>query len=123
MGRDASHRPVAAPAPTTGRRTAGVARRNVAELALPVTVRTVAVETLARTAAERAYDVVFADPPYELTTVDDLVADVVSNGWLADNGLVVVERSARTAPPAWPDVLAERWQKTYGETMLCFAQR
>ena len=104
-------------------RTAALTRRNVAALALPATVRTVAVESLARTEAERAYDVVFADPPYALAPerLDAVVADLVAHGWVAPDGLLVLERSGRTAAPRWPAVVDEAWARSYGETVLHFA--
>ncbi len=104
-------------------RTAGVARRNVAALGLPATVRAAAVETLARGTAERAYDVVFADPPYALPAddLDAVVADLVGHGWVGADGLLVLERSARTPAPRWPDAMGESWWRAYGETVLHFA--
>ena len=45
------------------------------------------------------YDVVFADPPYAVP--DDEVAELqrslVDHGWLAEDAVVVLERSTRTA--------------------------
>ena len=104
-------------------RTAAVARRNVDGLALPATVRTSAVETLARTAAERSYDVVFADPPYALASdrLDAVAADLVAHGWVAPGGLVVLERSRRTPAPRWPEPVDESWERPYGETVLHLA--
>jgi 16S rRNA (guanine966-N2)-methyltransferase len=104
------------------RRTAALAADNARTLDLRAQVLTMRVERWVQGVADRSYDVVFADPPYDLPSVDDIVAAVVANGWLAGDGLLVVERSARTPPPAWPDALGERWEKTYGESMLCFAQ-
>ena len=103
-------------------RTAGVARRNVAALELPATVRAAAVETLVRGTADRAYDVVFADPPYALASdrLDAVVVDLLAHGWLAPAALVVLERSTRTEPPRWPEKVVDTWSRTYGETVLHF---
>ena len=78
---------------------------------------------LARAAAERAYDVVFADPPYALGAerLDAVVADLLAQGWVAPDGLVVLERSGRSAPPRWPAAIDESWSRAYGETVLHFA--
>lgn len=105
-------------------RTAEVTRRNVADLALPVQVRVAKVETLVRQPADRAYDVVFADPPYALESdaLDAAVASLLAGGWVAPSGLVVLERSRRTPDPHWPDDVAEVWSRSYGETVLHFAQ-
>ena len=105
-------------------RTAALARRNVASLALPVAVRTTAVETLARTTADRAHDIAFADPPYALASdrLDAVVADLLAHGWLAPDGLLVLERSSRSTPPRWPAAVDEAWTRAYGETVLHFAR-
>jgi 16S rRNA (guanine966-N2)-methyltransferase len=71
------------------------------------------------------FDLVFADPPYAFA--DDqlagLLAVLVEDGWLAADGIVVVERSARGAPPAWPDGLEPVKQRRYGEGMLWYGRR
>ena len=104
-------------------RTAALARRNVTDLGLPASVRATAVETLARTPAERGYDVVFADPPYALETprLDAVVADLVAHGWVGAGGLLVLERSSRTPAPSWPAGVDDAWQRAYGETVLHLA--
>ncbi len=104
------------------RRTAAVAAGNARALDLSVRVATSRVERWVRSPADQAYDVVFADPPYELSGVDGLMVALLANGWLADDGLVVVERSTRSEPPTWPAALVEQWERRYGETTLYFAQ-
>lgn len=101
-------------------RTAVLTRRNVASLALVAGVRTTAVETLARIPADQPYDIVFADPPYALAAerLDAVVADLVAHGWLAPEGLLVLERSSRTPAPRWPSGVVETWARSYGETVL-----
>lgn len=73
---------------------------------------------------QRRFDVIWADPPYALPG-DELDALLVriSGGWLADDGLVVVERDARDPEPHWPDDFSERWSRRYGETKLYYARR
>ena len=74
---------------------------------------------------DEPYDVVFADPPYSVAEdeIKSLLAGLVENGWLAETAVVVIERSARTPEPAWPDgVTAERGRR-YGETMLWYGRR
>jgi 16S rRNA (guanine966-N2)-methyltransferase len=69
------------------------------------------------------YDVVFLDPPYSLPP-EAVAADLdalVTHGWLAGDGLVVVERSSRARTIAWPDGLRPGRERRYGETVLCFA--
>ncbi len=106
------------------RRTAALATRNARELELDATVVTAAVEVWARQTATHSYDVIFADPPYEVPTgnVEDLVSGVLASGWLAESGLVVVERSSRTTPLTWPAGLTPRRPRSYGETVLYLAE-
>lgn len=78
--------------------------------------------------ARAPFDLVFSDPPYPLD--DDTVADdlalLAAHGWLADDALVVVERSRRSPQPAWPSgvvpLSGKRGQKRYGETTVWFAE-
>ena len=70
------------------------------------------------------FDVVFADPPYPLENVDlEAALDLlVRHGWLCGGALVVVERSARTPEPAWPEGLVRLRVKEYGETVLWYVR-
>lgn len=105
------------------RRTAQLVGRNAAELGLAVQVQPARVETLVGSPGPRPYDVVFLDPPYELSgpALDAVLADLERHRWLAVDALVVVERSRRDPGPSWPPGAAERWTRSYGETVLHFA--
>jgi 16S rRNA (guanine966-N2)-methyltransferase len=72
--------------------------------------------------APRSLDVVFIDPPYELSE-DELRLDLeaLEPGLDAD-ALVVVERRARSGEPAWPAGLALETRKAYGDTVLWWAR-
>jgi 16S rRNA (guanine966-N2)-methyltransferase len=104
------------------RRTARVTTRNAADLGLPAEVRTDRVEQLVQHPGGRGYDVVFADPPYELDAemLDNQVGQLVDHGWLAAGGLLVLERSRRTAEPRWPGVVVQSWSRNYGDTALFY---
>jgi 16S rRNA (guanine966-N2)-methyltransferase len=105
-------------------RTAGVIRRNATTLGLPLDVVTRAVRTHLAEADPSAYDVVFLDPPYSLET-DQVVEDLLllaGRGWLAEDSLVVVERSSRSTPVAWPEGYEPGKARSYGETSLAFAR-
>ena len=67
---------------------------------------------------------VFADPPYpvENAEVEQAVALLVANGWLAAGSVLVVERSARSVEPAWPAGLVREREKEYGETVLWYVR-
>lgn len=73
-------------------------------------------------AGVQQWDLVFMDPPYPLTE-DELsqVLDLVGPR-LSSYAVVVVERSARTPEPSWPESLARFAEKKYGETRLWFAE-
>jgi 16S rRNA (guanine966-N2)-methyltransferase len=107
-------------------RTAGVSARNIAELGLgdAVTLRSERVERLVRSRPTRTYDVVFLDPPYALPADElaEVVAAVVGSGWLAHDGLLVVERSRRAADLSWPPGFELDRRRDYGETTLLFGR-
>lgn len=107
------------------RGTAEVALRNVRTVGLAVTVVTRSVGRFLAAPAQAAFDIVWADPPYDLAEAElaDVLAAVVEGGWLADRGLLVVERSARGAAPTWPGAMEESWNRGYGETALHFAMK
>ncbi len=105
------------------RRTASLIRQNVKAIGFS-NVEVVA-STVGRVLVHppRApYDIVFLDPPYAVPTSDVLEALNVlrANGWLADEALVVVERSTRDGRLTWPDGFAADRSKKYGETTLWY---
>lgn len=110
------------------RRTAEVARANAASLDSDVEIVAQTVATFLAQPAWTAVDVVYLDPPYPLS--DEAVAAdlalLVGNGWLAEEALVIVERSRRSPEPTWPAGLeplpGKRRQKKYGETVLWLAE-
>ena len=110
------------------RRAAEVIAGNVRDLGVGPHVRVTrsSVEAaLARAAgvSERA-DLVFIDPPYDVDEASlAVVLGRLAAGWLAEGGLVVVERSKRSPEPAWPSGL-ERVGKPrkYGETTIWWAE-
>ena len=103
--------------------TAALARTNVRATGLAVQVVAAAVEGYL-VGGGRPFDVVWFDPPYDVPNrVVERQVGLVAASWLAPDGLVVVERSARDMPFAWPDVLGARWHRRYGETTLYFATK
>lgn len=68
------------------------------------------------------YDVVFLDPPYDLSA-DDVLADLTAlrrHGWLSEDAVVVVERSTRSGELTWPVGFVPARSKKYGETTLWY---
>lgn len=105
-------------------RAAAVAARNAVALAGTAKVVRASVSAFLAGAAI-PYDVVWLDPPYDLGAEElaQVLRAVVSGGWLAGDGLVLVERSSRTVPPQFPEPLTEVWSRRYGETEVWFATR
>lgn len=68
-------------------------------------------------------DIVFADPPYdfpagELTEILELLAA----GTVADGGLVILERAARSDETVWPVAFGDVDIRRYGETRIELAE-
>ena len=73
---------------------------------------------------EPGYDLVFADPPYDVgeEEIALMLALLSGGGWLADGALVVLERSSRSPEPAWvPPVTGVRGRR-YGESALWYGR-
>ncbi len=70
------------------------------------------------------FDVVLLDPPYSVAdaAVTEVLTDLVRRHWLHDDGLVVVERSARGGALTWPPGLEALRERRYGETTLWYGQ-
>ena len=103
-----------------------IVKRNVATIALDGAVlhRRQVGPFLIGTTPDQPFDLVFADPPYAYgeAHLSVLLSTLVEGPWLAENAVVVVERSARGAEPTWPDGLALVKQKRYGEGVLWYGR-
>ncbi len=100
------------------RPTARLIETNAHALGLRAEVRAVRAEAAAASPGRR-FDLVFLDPPYDLSTeeVEELL-EVLGAKAVAERGLVVVERSARDRAPEWPGRFTDTWERNYGETVL-----
>lgn len=63
---------------------------------------------------------VFLDPPYDVTTEALERLLLTLRPALADDALVVIERSSRTPAVTWPEGWVDDGTKGYGETVLQF---
>ena len=105
-------------------RAARTVAANVATLGLPgAEVRRGRVERVAAHGLPGpAYDVVFADPPYDLT--DDELRTVLADlrPAVADAAVVVVERATRGGAWTWPAGFEELRSRRYGEATLWYGR-
>jgi 16S rRNA (guanine966-N2)-methyltransferase len=70
---------------------------------------------------EAPFDLILADPPYELSDVDvsGSLRSLAVPGWLGRDALLVVERpaAADVTPPAG---FRATWERTFGDTLVLF---
>ena len=74
--------------------------------------------------ADEPYDLAFLDPPYAFgeQPLGVLLATLATSDWLAPEAVVVVERSARSPEPRWPEAVEPVKQKRYGEGLLWYGR-
>lgn len=116
------------------RRAVEVLRSNVSALigspdlqpngADPKTVEVIAgdAESILGRLAGRRFDVVVADPPYDLPDADLLPVLGSLAGLLVGGADVIVERGVRSGEPDWPTPLEAVRAKRYGDTLLCYGR-
>lgn len=85
--------------------------------ALTVDVSTSAVQGFL-TNSTATWDIAFLDPPYDLSNAELLLALEALAPRLAEDGVVVLERSTRTSAPELPATLTLDRQTKYGDTAL-----
>ena len=70
------------------------------------------------------FDVVVADPPYDLGT--DLVLTMLQalqqSGMLARHADLIVERGVKSGDVLWPEPLEGVRSRRYGDTLLCYGR-
>ncbi|GAA3619347.1 16S rRNA (guanine(966)-N(2))-methyltransferase RsmD [Marihabitans asiaticum] len=107
------------------RGTVGVIRANIDEVGVGgARVQAATVQSVLQQPAGLAYDVVLADPPYDLpeSEMSEVLELLLSRDWLSPEAVVVVERSSRSPEPTWPEGMVCEDRKAYGETVLWFAR-
>lgn len=104
------------------RKTARLVEENARTVGVPAEVHAQSVAHVLAGRPAAPYDVVFLDPPYPLdeVTLATNLRNLVDNGWVADDAVVVVERSRRSVEPTWPPGLVDAKQKKYGESVLWY---
>ncbi|WP_031468866.1 16S rRNA (guanine(966)-N(2))-methyltransferase RsmD [Sciscionella sediminilitoris] len=101
-------------------RAAGVLRANLVELGLTGSqVVRGKVETVLATSPAASFDLVLADPPYAIAEPQlGTVLQELTEGWLAEDAMLVLETSARATEPNWPHGLEPVRARRYGETTV-----
>lgn len=69
------------------------------------------------------FDLVFFDPPYSVVdaVVEEQVAALATNGWLAPNATIVLERDKKSLI-TWPAGFTGSEPRPYGDTMVWYGQ-
>lgn len=105
----------------TDRRAAEVIARNIDTLGLPgAAIRRVPVTSVLADRPVAPVDLVFADPPYEVSAaqVEAVLTGLARQGWVEEGAVIVVERPTSSAPLRWPDGWQAWPQRRYGDTRL-----
>lgn len=102
--------------------TAKQLRRTASDLGLEARtdIRAAKAATVASQLAGHEATLVFLDPPYDVSTESLEQLLLALRPALADDALVVIERSSRTPAITWPEGWADDGTKGYGETVLQF---
>jgi 16S rRNA (guanine966-N2)-methyltransferase len=106
-------------------RTAAVIARNIEALGLSgATLRRGAVTAVLAEGTSGPVDLVLADPPYEIATadIDAVLADLITQGWVREGSIAVVERAVGSAPLTWPAGWTPWEPRVYGDTRLELAE-
>jgi 16S rRNA G966 N2-methylase RsmD len=107
------------------RRAAAAIEANAATLGADgVVVRCGSVASVLAAGTARPVDLVFADPPYEVTSAEvELMLGALSDGgWVGPGAIAVVERPASAPPLAWPVAWTPGRDRRYGDTRLEFGE-
>ena len=108
-----------------GPRVLPVLRANIDAVGLPgARVVSGSVPTVVAGPPPARFDVVLADPPYAtpLPEVLRVLEALVAGEWLAEDAVVVVERSSREATFEWPTPLHGLRERRYGEAVLRYGR-
>lgn len=106
------------------RQAAEVIRANARSVGLPARVELRDAFKFAAAAEPSRFDVVFADPPYEAVSDEDVVGlleSLVTRGWVGEGTWLVVERSSRRPQLPLPPGAVEEETRRYGDTSVVLA--
>lgn len=107
----------------SARPAAAICRANARTLGVADRVQVISVPVqryLGRSAPAQGFELVVADPPYDVVDLDGALEALVQ-GWLAASAVVVLERPARAADVRWPAPLTPMDVRRYGDSVFWFA--
>jgi 16S rRNA (guanine966-N2)-methyltransferase len=110
----------------TDHRAAAVIAKNIATLgAHTAAVRRAPVAAVLAGGADRAVDLVFADPPYDVPAADieEMLVALVGGGWVRTGTVVALERAASGPEVVWPDGWEPWPSRRYGDTRIELASQ
>ncbi|MGI8870323.1 MAG: 16S rRNA (guanine(966)-N(2))-methyltransferase RsmD [Mycobacteriales bacterium] len=108
----------------SSRRAAAAISANLAALGMTGEIRREPAKTALRRPPARPVRLVLADPPYAVTAGElSAVLTQLLDGWLDDDAVLVVERSARDPEWTWPAGIKALKSRTYGEAALWYGRR
>lgn len=70
--------------------------------------------------SDSPYDLIFADPPYDFPWMEELIERILTLGWLATEGWLVLEHDQRHDFSDHPDCF---YSRTYGRTLVSMFER
>ena len=100
---------------------ARIIEQNARTCGLKVAVTCTKVAKRLASAPAQLFDLVFLDPPYDMTDEEVAEALRVLPAHMAEDGLVLVERSKRSPEPEWGEAFALLDERTWGDTRVWFA--
>jgi len=71
-------------------------------------------------ASKKSFDLIFADPPYDLSTIEELPEIILSKEMLAPEGILVLEHSKKNSFNAHPSFFDHR---NYGSVNFSFFRK
>ena len=90
-----------------------IARQNIAKIHESENATFIRCDSSNPPPAPRPCDVVFVDPPYKDKLVDRSIERLISNGWVKEGSIIVIEMDKHGQYTA-PDSLEEIKNRTYG---------
>jgi 16S rRNA (guanine(966)-N(2))-methyltransferase RsmD len=106
------------------RRAADTIAANVSALGVRgALLRRGSVDAVLTSAPTRPVDLVFADPPYDVSTATmEAMVATLGAGWVAAGAVVVIERPTASAPVRWPQGWTAWPARRYGDTRVEFGE-